>query len=196
MQKINTQSIKIFSDKLPKYLHSAHMKIISQEDIILSKYLHTFVHGNKQNFQILMPRNLVKIAFTHVHNINIRFPHRLKKMSIVLFQQDVGINKTITFQGVTLQIPEYLDTLIIRGYKQGIIENLPNHILCLSIGYDVHFDINELYSIPNNLTHFEVGCDHDKILQPKYKGFTRQSNNLENNHFIGTDMYTRTNSVK
>lgn len=182
IQKIKTWSIEIFCNKLPKYLRNIATKIMTHDNDILPKYLHTFIFFNRQTRQILMPKNLVKLSFAFASQNNIWLPHKLKKLSIILHDLDVGINK----------IPDgfYLDTLIICGYKQGIIENVPDNIKRLSIEYDANFDINELYSIPNNLTLIEIIGDRYKKLQLKHKNFKKTHCPQDNQIFV-TDLYTR-----
>lgn len=187
LQKISTGCLEISCNKLPKYLHSANTRITAHDNGILPKYLRTCIFEVYLNCPVLMPKNLVKLKSAYVLGTNIRFPNRLKKMSIHLFGP-------ISTHAKMYQTPEYLDTLIMRGYMRGVIENLPCVLKCLSIESHTNFDINELYSLPNNLSYIEVTNYYYEKLKPKYGNFTKQSSYLHNNCKHHT-VYTKIKSV-
>lgn len=186
LKQIQTWCVEVFcNNKLPKYLHSANTQITSQDNGILPKYLHTYIFSFCANRSILIPKNLVKLRFRNMGNVIILLPHRLKKMSIFLHKpehQDVK----------NYQMPENLDTLIIRGYRHGTIENLPCALKCLQVDltHNTHSVINELYSMPNNLTHIEVVNDFREKFKPIYGNFNKQSIKPKNDN-PNIDTYTR-----
>lgn len=169
LQKISTGFLEIScSNKLPKYLHSANTRTTICDNGILPKYLRICIFEVYLNCSILVPKNLTKLKSTYAIGTNIWLPNRLKKISIRLFGP-------IFVHAKMCQLPECLNTLIIRGYIPGVIENLPCALKCLSIEKYTNFNINELYSLPNNLLCIEVINDHYEKLKPKYGNFKKQS---------------------
>lgn len=198
LKQIQTWSVKVICNKLPKYLHSANTLITAPNNGILPKYLRICIVSIGSNGSLLIPKNLVKLKCIDMIKINILLPHRLRKMSIFLHEPkpkpkpDPNTN-TAKCQDVKIyQTLEHLDTLIIRGYKHGHIENLPCNLkyLCVDLTLSTHSVINELYSMPNNLTYIEIVNDFYDKFKPMYGDFKKQSNKPNiNEPYIS--MYTK-----